>query len=833
MEIDMKHIFTVFLLLLFIQLNAAADFFSHASIVKQNQNVTSISKLTIPVKDSTAVTQFMKHQFLKTFFDNPLIKTTLFKQVTIGNEQLLRYNYTYNGIPLKSVWTTVTLRQGKIVRINNGLEKMTVDTSHIISQNSALSIAMKQRNMSKMPSRYNAELLIIKVAGVWTPVYRISFAPIAPFDRRFQIIHAQSGRHLYRGNRVFFDDADPLGSDTETSDADVMETPDEVDFPTDMALMYQFNPIKTPDRISVELPWVTPVDDATIPEKERGFLTATLDSDNIRKIKAFNCPDKGEKVDIGPMVGAPMAVMLPICSPLQMANKIENNSFVYNDCADGMVYDAEKMTEKNIDKCAEISMYYHAAKIYHFLQSVDSEFKHLDNNIEDKPLNLIANFQMPEMDQTAIMNGTAKLTPMDNAFFSPEDPTLSALLSTSGISGDLLVFGQGTKADFGMDGDVVYHEFGHATIHTTGLESNGFVDKYGFNNEPGSMHEGLADSFSMMMTNDPCTGEYASKGIVDMVIAGGGTIDMDRDGDFYCMRHAENSYTVFADLNGEVHWDGQPMLASNWTIFQWIKEKKIGGDTLEDQQKTFTELLLKVLYSLGTAEGTYKKWATTMQSVIEGDDLYKDIAKDVVALITDRGFFTEIRARKLLVDKPIKEFYVAQGASSGGVGSLTGGGGLTVEEDGKEVEIGTSYLQLVVTLPEGKNSIKLSGKVSAGGGGLVGGGSDPALKLYYRADKPIEYHLIKDKAATVDKDGISSEGKSAWSIENITPGTYFVQLINSDGAGVVQNLSVSFYTAEIETPDEDSDTATSMEDDPVPDDSNNTTPSSGCSSLII
>ncbi|MCK5808131.1 hypothetical protein KAH37_03985 [bacterium] len=830
----MKKLTALLFLLLFIQLSASTSLFSHTNIVKESENVRSITHLHITVANSGAVTQFIERHFLKTFFDSPFIKANLTKDIVIGDTNIIRYDYKYKGIPINGIWTTVTVQKGHIVRIDNGLENMQFDVSHIISSSQAVQTAMKQRHLTTLPTRHISSLMIMKVAGEWTPVYRVSFTPIAPFDRRFHIIHAQSGRHLYRGNLIFFADEDTTTIDDEVTDSDITEVPDEIDAPTDMALMYQFNPERTADRISVALPWVSLIDDAALDSSEQGFLTAVIDDNDIRKIKAYNCPDNGEKVDIGPLVGISMAVMLPICSPKQLANKVDNNSFVYNDCHDGMTYNREKMNEKDIDRCAEVSMYYHTAKVYDFLRNISSEFEYLNNNTEDKPLNLIANFQMPEMDQAKIMNGTAQLTPMDNAFYSPEDPTLSALLSTSGISGNLLVFGQGTKADFGLDGDVVYHEFGHAIIHTTGLDSNGFVDKYGFNNEPGSLHEGLADSFSMMLTNDPCTGEYASKGIVDMVVSGGGTIEMDRDGDFYCMRHAKNSYTVFEDLNGEVHWDGQPMLAVNWTIFQWIKDKKIGGENLAEHQKTFAELLLKVLYSLGTAEGTYKQWGTTLQTVIEDDTLYKDIAKDVVTLITERGFFTDIRSRKLTAEKPIKAFYVAQGASSGGIGDVTGGsGGLTIEEDEKEIEIGTSYLQLLVTLPEGSNSIKLSGVAAAGGGGLVGGGSDPVLKLYYRAEKPVEYHLTKDKAATVDKDGISSDGKGVWNIENIAPGTYYLQFINSAGAGVVQNLSVAFYTAEIETPDEDSDTATSMEDDPIPDETNHTAPSSGCSSLII
>ncbi len=828
----------------FVFLTVSASPWSHARVVRSDTGVIEINRLHIKVPNTNAVIRFVKHDFLPSFLRNKALSVFLTKQLRIKGSVLYQFHYQYQGVPVRGFWTTVVTHNNVIEQVYNGMESFSVDLSHLISKSAAITQAARYQytRATRLPHA-TAELIITKVAGAWVPVYRVAFQPLALYDRRFHLIHAVTGQHLYAGNMVFFDDSDTVGdADSEVSDdSDTVgdadsEVPDEDFLPTDMALVYRFNPIRTPEKISVELPHVSALDDTELTQSEEGFLTAERDAEDIRRIKAFNCPDKGEKVDIGPLVGVSMKILLPICSPTQLANKAENGSFVYNDCRDGMEYDRKKMTEDNIDRCAEVSMYYHANRIYDFLRGVGSEFSYLSGNTADKPLNVIANFQMPEMDQQAILDGSAKLVPMDNAFFTPEDPMFETLLANSGIKGDLLVFGQGTKADFGMDGDVVYHEFGHATIYTTGLDSAGFVDKYGFNNEPGSLHEGLADSFSMMMTNDPCTGEYASQGIVDLMALQGKDVDMDKDGDFYCMRHAENTYKVFDDLNGEVHWDGQPMLASNWTIFQWIKEKKIGGESLNEQRAAFSRLLLKVLFSLGTAQGTYHRWGETMKSVVESDKEFAAIKQDVVALITERGFFSEIRSRDLIPDAKIKDFYVAQGAAASAGGVSAGSGGITVKEDGKDVQIGTSYLQLKVTVPKGKDSLKLSGTVAAGGGGLIGGGGNPDLKLYYRAEKPIEYHLKDDnKMATVDKDGMSESGSSSWSLEHLKPGVYYVQFINSGSAGVVSGLSVSYYTAPPEEEDDDADAipdSSNLENDPVPDESS-TSSGSGCSGILV
>jgi Zn-dependent metalloprotease len=69
-------------------------------------------------------------------------------------------------------------------------------------------------------------------------------------------------------------------------------------------------------------------------------------------------------------------------------------------------------------------------------------------------------------------------------------------------------FGQGTFIDFGYDGDVVYHEFGHYVVNqTVNFVGSPHVDKYGLTVAPGAMNEGMADTYSSFITGDPYVGE--------------------------------------------------------------------------------------------------------------------------------------------------------------------------------------------------------------------------------------------------------------------------------------------------------------------------------------
>ena len=539
---------------------------------------------------------------------------------------------------------------------------------------------------------------------------------------------------------------------------------------------------------------------------------------------------------------------------MPLANKCEKGSFIYDDCDSGHEFSTENMAPEKIDRCAEISMYYHASKIYDYIRSIysdiDSENEfYLQHNDKDRPLNVISNFVMPDMnDYQGLFTGTNKLAAFDNAFFTEEQPMLNMLLKDFGVNGDLLVFGQGTKADLGYDGDVVYHEFGHATIYTTGITGLEYADKYGLTVEPGALHEGMADTFAFIMTDNSCTGEYASKGFADL----GAASQMDKEGDVYCMRTALNQKKVFEDFAGEVHFDGQPLLASNWDIYQLIK-----GDDKDTQKHrdNMMKLILKTLYSIGDADVSYKLWAETLMAEVEKDDNFKGKAKEIKKILEDRNFFAEIRARS--VNEPIKDtMYIPAGGSNGSadaddpMGGLMGeGGGIEVEDGEKTLRIGPAYIQYYFDVPENaeKDALKLSAKVAADSSssmlGGFGGGGTPTLEIYYRKDAPIEYSE-GETAVKVAKDGkVSGDAKKGWIIPNVEKGAkYYIQFVNTTAsAATVSAISVEESDAPADsepgdTADTDSgenpDDEMSYEDDTNKEEESGKKKSGGCSLVL-
>ncbi|MBO4441440.1 hypothetical protein J5834_04905 [bacterium] len=874
-----KFLLFVLTVMLFSCLPAAqGNIFSKATVKKENGTVSMVTNISVPMKnaDAKSLKTFIKNDFYKTFGIGLDVEPELYRAVKIGNASIYKFMPYYKGIPVEGVYTVVTLRNGKIDRINNALSKIDLDVTKLVSEQDALKAAMAARNMKTVPKNYTIEKIITRNLSGFAVAYKVRFVPVTLADSRYYIVNAKNGKLLRSGHATFFDspdsdavlpdetdDSDPVADgDTEPaandSDSETPARPEPDPDATNIARIWKYNPVITPEREEVELLWVAPYDDPELPAMSYdGNLISEKDGNGIRRIKAYNCPDDGTIISIDPAdLGFDLsAIPIPIseikihtCHPMPLANKFEHGDFIYDDCDDGHVFNSEKMGIDTIDRCAEISMYHHGTKVYDYIRSLYSDISdkdefYLENNTAEKPLNVISNFVMPDMnDMMGFLSGSNKVVPMDNAFFTEEMPMMSALLDSFGVSGDLLVFGQGTKCDFGYDGDVVYHEFGHATIYTTGIKANTNVDKYGMSVEPGAFHEGMADTFAFLMTDNSCTGEYASKGIMEYyeshgvkpedVIAQGA---MDKEDDTYCMRTAKNSFIAFEDSIGEVHADGQPVLAANWDIYQLVK----GSDT-QLSRDNLAKLFLKALYAAGESRLTFKNWAETLMDEVEKDDNFKDKAKEIKEILEKRNFFTEKRARS--ANDKIRVTYVPAGGSAGALGELTGQSGIRIVDDGKEENVGPGYIQLYYDVPEDseKSGILVKGSVTADSASSMLGdlsfGEEPEIrvKVFYRKGDLVEYNENGDGLIEVAKDGVA-EGGRKWYIPAEKGERYYFQFVSYSTGVSVSNISVEPADAP-ETgsePTDDSDSGDlNFDDDPQPDDDAKKSSGSGCSLSI-
>lgn len=283
--------------------------------------------------------------------------------------------------------------------------------------------------------------------------------------------------------------------------------------------VYTTNPVASPSPVEVD---VTDLEMA-MPQHLRS-----------RRVDARNCPDRHELTQVN-LMGFMVGVHL--CTEAAVAEADANGDFLYTP-ADGTAPD---------DLFAESHMYWHVSRIYDFYQQLGF------GDVNSLPLRSVVNFRVPldirtgAFDLANITNPNGVLYPFDNAFFLPGADELIPGLERNF---DSIVFGQGSTIDFSWDGDVIYHEFGHAVIGATSHLDGVDLDSQGLDPSTGALNEGYADYFAAALAGDPHMGEYAGNGV-----GAGGAI-----------RDLANSDSCPGSLWGEVHQDSQPWSAALWQI---------------------------------------------------------------------------------------------------------------------------------------------------------------------------------------------------------------------------------------------------------------------------
>jgi MYXO-CTERM domain-containing protein len=244
----------------------------------------------------------------------------------------------------------------------------------------------------------------------------------------------------------------------------------------------------------------------------------------------------------------------------------------------GFFYQAHPSDVLFDDPFTEVNLYYH-------LDHIDSYFRDVHGHTPLLDIMVVANY------------GEGPGQPYNNAFSTPLTTALHGLF-----------FGQGTSVDYGLDGDVVYHEFTHFVIDE--LTQMGYMDAlfdtWGMHFAPGGIHEGLADYFSSTVMNESTTGEYAmgASGARDLV----------------------NDLVCPDDVFGEPHQDGRIVGGVTWEIRQTL-----GASDLADGLIFGALTMLSSLATFEDFAAALNDTAAAMQS--DGD--LSQTQTDAVAQVLD------------------------------------------------------------------------------------------------------------------------------------------------------------------------------------------------------
>jgi MYXO-CTERM domain-containing protein len=263
------------------------------------------------------------------------------------------------------------------------------------------------------------------------------------------------------------------------------------------------------------------------------------------------------------------------------------------------------------DAYAEVAMFYHASKAYAFFTKLGMP------ELEAKPLNLVVNVRMPagfsNFDFSLMADTTLPLEPYNNAFFTPDNPY--AQIFGFGPSGAGLWFGQGDFTDFAYDGDVVYHELGHAMVdRTIKLVHYWHLDQQGASASPGAMNEALADYFSSAIAGDSRVGEYAAQNFPHLW---SGEI-----------RDLDNEHSCPNNLVGEVHSDSTLFSGALWSVRASLPEQ---------QRQELDASVMLTLMAAPSGDLGYEDLSELLVAAVASSPLGTTTADALSAELTSRG----------------------------------------------------------------------------------------------------------------------------------------------------------------------------------------------------
>jgi hypothetical protein len=417
-----------------------------------------------------------------------------------------------------------------------------------------------------------------------------------------------------------------------------------------------------------------------------------------------------------------------------------------------------------------VSLYYHTSKAYSFFRTLQGDAE--AQVVVDKPLRLVANLQVPagltSGNIAAAANPNTPLETFQNAFFSPAGGGLGAIFQQLyGFDGGALWFGQGPKRDYAYDGDVVYHEFGHAVVDATLKLAAWHVDARGAVDSPGAMNEGLADYFSSAITGDPDVGEYAA-------------LDMGASGKV--IRSLSNEDRCPTAVIGEVHLDS--------TVFSGAMWQARASLPAADQTKFDQAIYKSMRTNPGRGDLGFEDLATLFIATLK-----TDLPAGATALekaMTDRGLLPTCERIQTFAGAPIASVdkrigFVAPGKQSVNVKGTAPG-----------------ILQVRGTLPPNTASVVVAFTARAGGqqNPLAGNAKPFAPLILAKLGAPITWDAKSKIGHDADLKAEATEASGSTSAtiaipEGTTADSIYVQIASTgDSDGAYDGITLAFNPGE-------------------------------------
>ncbi|MBI5528698.1 MAG: hypothetical protein HY897_20400 [Deltaproteobacteria bacterium] len=642
-----------------------------------------------------------------------------------GAPRAFRFRQMHNGIPVIARGAGLVAGEDGIVALVTAyIETRLPDAVEpAISRETAAAVAGGRSRLPANPE--NARLVIWPGAGGGVLAWVVAPANLLPVPYApIVVVDAANGRVIYFENMVRF---------------------------KNLWKGYEFNPISTPNLIDITLPIPDP---NNVPKNDLVDSFNCVDTHTTKRVNAF-----GFDADVH------------VCELLKnaIADQTNGDYLQY-----GSMTHAEPSRGED-DPFGQLSVFYHVAKAYDWFKAFDPAFLLHE---QARPIFVVASFMLPagamDFDLVKMGDPNLPLEPLSNAMYTGWDPQFGPIISTvyPEITGAMLIMGQGANADFSYDGDVIYHEFGHAVVDSTiQLHGAWHMDTQGSTVSPGGMNEGLSDYFSSAIAGDGDQGEYAGS-----------------DFGMGAIRHLDNNKTCPEWLTGEVHADGEFFSAPLWKARQALPEGNRG---------TFDGAVFATLQAAASGDVGYEDLAAAFVAAVKGSVLGQAAADDLQAKFEAAGVLPTCHRVFVWKGNPIasKDVNVGFGFTVPGISTSLIAGNITYMP---------SLFQVEVPVPENAFSITAT-FVEAGGGGSFNpfgpSGTPFAPALLVKLEAEIAFDYSNGFAAnTTTLADMYKNAQGDWEgkvgIPKGTAKAYVMVVNKGDQSGGMTNLVFSFQVSQ-------------------------------------
>ncbi|MBI5534942.1 MAG: hypothetical protein HY898_19600 [Deltaproteobacteria bacterium] len=690
-------------------------------------NAASRFVLDIPPLESVASPQAARDVLVKHAAIPSHVELSDARVARAGTLTIYRFRQMRMGLPVIGHGAAIAVQpSGAVALATSRLEpRLPATTTATIDSIHAASVASKASGLPTQP--HHARLVIWPGASGGRLAYMVRGPSLLPFPYvPVVIVDALTGNVIARENAVRF---------------------------KNQAKMNEFNPVSSPTTIDVTLP---------IPDPN-------VTPDNPDTV-SFNCVDTKT---LKPVSYGGFNLNVHVCELASKSSAADagagaGEAFA---AADGDYLQYQKVDDTSGgDPYAQLSIFYHANQAYTYFRGFDPTFKLSDAN-KAWPLHLVANLMLPggsmSQDFAKMQDPNAPLDPFSNAFYTGWDPNgYDQILSTiwPEIKGAALMFGQGPSIDFSYDGDVVFHEFGHAVVDSTAALS-GFwhFDSQGGSVSPGGMNEGIADYFSSAIAGEGNSGEYACRDFLGPTCKG--------------IRLLDNDKTCPLWLTGEVHADAEFFSAAMWSVRQTF--------TTPEDKKAFDQALFATLHTVASGDLGYEDLADAFVKAIESSALGKTAADKMTTEFTDRGILP--RCHRMFAWEGTAISSKDKGPGLLGNFMVAGKSEFLM---GSALEYAPGLFQVKVPIPANTTTVNATFMELKTSGNPLGGTGTPFTPAFLVSfDKEIEF-AIPDKTANTTTVINATASGAKWTAPIPVPAgakEAYVMLVNKGDNGSMFN----------------------------------------------